>query len=258
VTGPGPDQPDDEFGDGSEGKARRGGAGDADAALARAAAEHDRFQFDDAAYLLGALDAEQREAFERHLVDCPVCRNQVAEFVELPQVLARADDSAWEPEAPPDTLLPRLLRQVAATRRRRARRVSVLAVAAACLLALVATGGTLAWQHAHQPRSLVMQSVGPNAEGVHATVRLAGSGSTTRVTLVCGYPGHYGSYPATGAVSYRMVIVNRRGQRVDLGSWTPQPDEDVQITRTSPWPRQNIGRIEVSDDEGHTVLLLRL
>ena len=31
------------------------------------ATEHARFEFDDAAYLLGALDAGQRQAFERHL-----------------------------------------------------------------------------------------------------------------------------------------------------------------------------------------------
>jgi hypothetical protein len=248
VTGPGQHDEDAGFGGRSEG----------DAMLARAAAEHGRFEFDDAAYLLGALDAEQREAYERHLRDCPICRDRVAEFAELPEVLARADVSAWEPEPPPDTLLPRLLRQVAASRRQRARRVGALAVAAACLLALLSTGGVLAWQHTHQPRTLAMQPVGPNAAGVHATVRLAGSGSTTRVTLVCGYPGHYGSYPKDDAPSYRMVIFNRRGDMVDLGSWTPQPDEDVQITRTSPWPRQNIGRIEVSDDHGRTVLLLRL
>jgi hypothetical protein len=222
------------------------------------AAEHARFEFDDAAYLLDALEPEQREAFERHLRRCPICRDRVAGFGDLPAVLARADVSAWEPELPPETLLPRLLRQVAASRRQRARRIGVLAAAAACLLALLATGGVLGWQHAHRPQTLAMEQVGPNAAGVHATVQLIGSGSSTRVKLACGYPAGNGSYQHGWAPSYRMVIFNRRGERVDLGSWTPQPDEDVQITRTSPWPRQNISRIEVSDDRGQTVLRLRL
>lgn len=235
------------------------GAGQHDAEWDPAlAAEHAEFEFDDAAYLLGALDAGQRAAFEGHLARCPLCRERIEEFGELPAVLSRADSSAWQPEPPPDTLLPRLLRQVAASRRRRARRVGVLAVAAACLLALLATGGVLAWQHAHQPRTLVMETVGPNAARVHATVQLTSAGATTRVRLACGYPADGSNYPYDHATSYRMVIYNRRGDRVDLGSWTPQPDEDVQITRTSPWPRQNISRIEVSDDHGQTVLRLRL
>jgi len=246
-------------GPGQHGDAERDAPFDGDAQLARAIAEHVRFEFDDAAYLLGALETEEREAFEQHLRGCPVCQDRIADFGDVPDLLARADVSAWEPEPPPDTLLPRLLRQVAASRRRRAQRLGALAAAAACLLALLAAGGVLGWQRAHQPPALIMQAVGPNAEGVHATVRLAGSSSSTRVTLECGYPGGgHGSYPAADPPSYRMVIVNRKGDMVDLGSWTPQPDEDVRITRTSPWPRQNIGRIEISDDHGHTVLLLRL
>lgn len=232
------------------------GPHDADRELALAA-EHTEFEYDDAAYLLGALDDGQQAAFEAHLARCPVCQDRVEEFGDLPSVLSRADSSAWQPEPPPDTLLPRLLRQVAASRRRRARRAGAVAVAAACLLALLATGGVLAWQHGHQPRTLAMAAVGPNAARVHATVQLISDGRATRVKLACGYPGGGSSDPYR-APSYRMVIYNRRGDRVDLGSWTPQPDEDVQITRTSPWPRQNIGRIEVSDGSGQTVLRLLL
>ena len=168
----------------------------------------------------------------------------------LPQVLSRADFSAWVPEPPPDTLLPRLLRQVTASRRRRAWRIGSLAAAAACLLALLATAGVLGWQHAHRPQTLVMQPVGSDAAGVHATVQLTGSGSDTRVKLVCGYTDGSGRYPPRTYTTYRMMIFNRGGEMVDLGSWAPQPDEDVQITRTSPWPRQSISRIEVADGQG--------
>ena len=223
-----------------------------------AAAEHAQFEFDDAPYLLGALDDEQRQGYEQHLRRCPTCRNQLAEFAELPAILHRADVSAWEPESPPDTLLPRLLRQVSADRRRRAWRTGALGLAAACLVAALAIVGVLGWQREQRPQTLVMQSVGPNAGGVHATVQLISSGSVTRVKLDCGYTAAGTGYPAGDTPSYRMVIINRKGQQVDLGSWTPQPNEDVQIARSSPWPRQNISRIEVADDHGQTVLLLSL
>lgn len=227
-------------------------------AEAERAAEHARFEFDDAAYLLGALEAERREAFERHLARCSICGDRIAEFGGLPQVLNRADFSAWSPEPPPDTLLPRLLRQVTASRRRLAWRIGSLAAAAACLVVLLATAGVLSWQQAHRPQTLVMQPVGPDSAGVRATVQLTGSGSDTRVKLVCGYSAGSGHYPRRTYTTYRMVIVNRAGQMVDLGSWAPQPDEDVQIIRTSPWPRQSISRIEVADGQGRTVLQLRL
>jgi hypothetical protein len=222
------------------------------------AAEHARYEFDDAAYLLGALDDGQQAAFEQHLARCPLCQERIERFGDLPAVLARADVSAWIPELPPDTLLPRLLREAAASRRRRAWRLGVLATAAACLVALLATAGVLGWQHAHQPRTLTMQPVGPDAEGVHATIQLIGSGSDIRVKLACGYHADGSGYQHGWTPSYRMVIFNRRGDMVDLGSWTPQPDEDVQLVRASPWPRQSISKIEVADDRGRTVLRLRL
>ena len=163
------------------------------------------------------------------------------------------------PQPAPDSLLPRLLRQVAAHRRHRARRAAVLATVAACLLALLATGGMLGWQHIHQPRMLAM-ALGRAERRRRARQRRAdrlrlghpGQG------LTCGYPAGSGSYSPAGPPSYRMVIVNRRGERIELGSWSPQPDEDVQRTRTSPWPRQNISAIEVSDDRDRAVLRLRL
>ncbi len=222
------------------------------------AAEHARHEFDDAAYLLGALEPGQHAAFSRHLARCPVCQERTAWLEDLPAVLTRADSSAWEPELPPATLLPRLLREAAASRRRRARRFAVLAAAAACLVALLATAGVLGWQHEHQPRTLTMQPVGPDAEGVHATIQLIGSGSDTRVKLACGYRSDGSGYQHGWTSSYRMVMSNRRGDTIDLGSWTPQPGEDVQIIRASPWPRQNIGMIEVADAQGRTVLRLRL
>lgn len=71
------------------------------------------------AYALDAVDADEREAIERHLVDCPRCRAEVAEHREVASYLshsgAAAPEGVWDriaaelaPPAPPMrmTILP--------------------------------------------------------------------------------------------------------------------------------------------------------
>lgn len=224
--------------------------------------EHARFAFDDAAYVLDALEEADRLAFEAHLVSCPLCRAAVAELGELPAFLGSvpvAEVSTWELEPLPESLLPRLLTEVAAKRRRRSWRTAALSFAAACLLALLVIGGSYQWTQSHRPQPLAMQAVGPNPGDVRATVTLTGSGSGTRIELDCGYHSASStSYPPGDAPSYRMVAYNRLGQERDLGSWSPQPGEDVQIARDSPWTRQNLSKIVISDSRGVPILSLSL
>ncbi|MEV0581978.1 zf-HC2 domain-containing protein [Nonomuraea sp. NPDC050310] len=40
-----------------------------------------------AAYVLGVLDEEEHEAFERHLDGCEQCRRELAELAEVPDAL---------------------------------------------------------------------------------------------------------------------------------------------------------------------------
>ena len=47
----------------------------------------DPFIHDDAAYVMGALSAEDRLAFEAHLVECPRCAQRVAELSGLTDLL---------------------------------------------------------------------------------------------------------------------------------------------------------------------------
>jgi anti-sigma factor RsiW len=43
------------------------------------------------AYVLGALVPAEREAFERHLAECAICRDEVADLAVLPGLLGRLD-----------------------------------------------------------------------------------------------------------------------------------------------------------------------
>ncbi len=227
---------------------------------ANAAEEHARFAFDDGPYVLGALDEDEVAAFEQHLLGCLLCQRSVAEIADLPAslgVVAAADDIV-DIEAPPDTLLPRLQRGIRAERRRRTRRVAAIGFAAACLLAVLVAGGARQWTDSHRPQALAMQAVGTSGADVRATVTLTGSGKQTRIQLDCGYHGASSSQYPGDSPSYRMIVFNRLGQMRDLGTWIPQPGEDVRITRNSPWSKQNISKIEVSDSGGNPLLQLTL
>ncbi|MEW9547141.1 zf-HC2 domain-containing protein [Nonomuraea sp. NPDC050783] len=47
-----------------------------------------------AAYVLGVLDEEEHEAFERHLDGCEQCQRELVEFAELPDQLDELKNTA--------------------------------------------------------------------------------------------------------------------------------------------------------------------
>lgn len=222
-------------------------------------ADHERFALDDGAYVLDALAPAERFAFEEHLSRCGLCRRSVEELAGLSELLGQADEAGLRTEPPPTTLLPRLLAEAGRQRSRRSWRTAAIGFAVACALALLVTGGVRWYDAAHAPRALALHAVGPQAGDVHATVRLLGSAQDPRIQLDCGYHSAGSAYPnATIAPAYSMVVYNRSGLTRNLGSWTPQPGEDVQITRQSPWPKQALARIEITDAQGQVLLQLSL
>src|SRR5204863_9887055 len=62
--------------------------------------EHDGYQEEVGAFLLGALEPDEQAAFERHLAGCPECRAEVEEL----RVAADALPRSVEPFAAPPSL----------------------------------------------------------------------------------------------------------------------------------------------------------
>ena len=95
------------------------------------------------AYVLGALDRADVQQVEEHLSGCPACRDEVADLATLPEVLRRrpATDAATLRPPTPAELLPALLHQVAAHRRRERKRWALGAAVAASVAALAVGGG---------------------------------------------------------------------------------------------------------------------
>lgn len=223
-------------------------------------ADHAVHAVNDAAYVLGGLGQADLIAFEEHLAHCAVCQVAVAELRELTPLLSSVSISDLDDltsEQPPSTLLPRLLSEVHA-RRRRSWRMAAISFAAACMLAVLVFGGAHHWTDSHRPAAMAMQQVGPNTGQVHGTITLTGSNNDTRIQLTCGYHAAAGIDYPSGLPSYQVVVYNRLGQMRELGGWIPQPNEDIQIDRASPWSRHDLSKIEVSTAQGIPVLVLNL
>ncbi|BDH06260.1 MULTISPECIES: anti-sigma factor [Streptomyces] len=100
------------------------------------------------AYVLDALPADERAAFENHLAACAACREEAAQLMEAVVGLAEA-----APLGPDDAARARVLESIRHTRQEtptvrvsRARRLLPWALAA-CLAAAVAGGSVAWWQY---------------------------------------------------------------------------------------------------------------
>ena len=80
------------------------------------------FEHADGAYVLGALSAAERLAFERHLTGCDACTARVRQLAGLPGLLGRVGAEVLDEVPPPGvpaTLMPALAARVRREQRRR-------------------------------------------------------------------------------------------------------------------------------------------
>jgi predicted anti-sigma-YlaC factor YlaD len=100
------------------------------------------------AYVLGALDPDDRSRVDAHLASCAECRDELASLAGLPGLLGRVSraEVEAEPTGPGTQLLDRLLNAAAAERRHDRRRRWLTSVAAA-VVALAAVGVAIAVSH---------------------------------------------------------------------------------------------------------------
>lgn len=216
----------------------------------------DPFEFDDAAYVLDALEPDERAAFEAHLATCAACRDRVRELRPVPDLLRGINAAeAFAPADPPvpELLLPALLRQVRTRRKRQRLLVGALgAIAAACIAALIAvvvpssSGPT-------SPTGVSRTFAAVQPVPIKATARLTATSWGTRIEVRCHYSGQ-----VDRGYQYGLVAVGANGQTEQLGNWNLPPDKDVWYrTGTSLTPAQ-IHQLEITLPDGTPVLQLNL
>ena len=203
-----------------------------------------------AAYVLGALPAGERATFEQHLTGCEDCRQTVAELAGLPGLLSRVSPADLTDTAPvPDTLVPRLLREVRRSGRRRRLVVGGLA-AAAVALAVAGTATIVDRAQPQSPAGVAMQAVVPSP--VTATAALVRHGWGTEITMKCRY-----SDQSTWSRPYTLVAVDDRGTSYEIGSWVVGPGKTASVSGSVPVQPEHIDRLEIRLTSGTPLLRLR-
>jgi hypothetical protein len=219
----------------------------------------------DAAYVMGALDPQDRREFEAHLAGCARCSAAVAELAGMPGLLAQVPTEQMlaprtAPEPVPDTLLPRMVAAVRQQRRRRLVLNSVAALtAAACLVLgvlLISGGPSSAPSPAAAPQGtlLAMSAVKPSS--VTADLWLDPVAWGTRVDIKCNYRDS--TPPPVGGVDrwvYRLVIIPRDGGATQqVAQWTALPNKTVALTGSTNLKPAEIADIQLQNSRGVALL----
>ena len=191
----------------------------------------------DAAYLLGALDADERLSYEAHLITCWRCRAGLAEVSAIAPLLAGLDESAFA--APPE----------------RARRHWLSAglglLAAACAIALIVIVASSGSGPKPAPRAMAALV----ATAVHATIALQPRSWGTEIDLTCWYQRGAAAPPTD---RYELVAHGADGTTYDLGSWHLTAGRKVIFTSGTALTGTQLKNLEITEPSGSAILTLEV
>jgi len=208
----------------------------------------------DAAYVLGALSAKDRRAFEEHLRTCPECSAEVSSLAGVPRTLAALPAEralATVTEAPPN-LLPDLVRTVQRDRRRRRIKLGALlagvAAVAAAIGALIAI--PLTQEEPQGDYVVLAQTV---ESKLSADARLVPERWGTTIEISCRYDEL--ATPSERARGYELYVTDTSGKAELIASWTSAPGTTVKPAATTKLRREEIRALDIRSSETGRILL---
>jgi anti-sigma factor RsiW len=219
---------------------------------------HCEHEHDDGAYVLGALSAAERAAYERHLATCSFCREAVADISALPDLLSRLDAQEFakllDPTLTAGDHPGASLRDMAAPpqgrgKRRKAFGVRVLSTVAAVILVGLIGIGVLAW--ARGTAAPAGQPAGPavamtrvdGSTPVSASVRLTSTAGGTKIDLRCSFSGDKAS-------TFRLIAYGPDKEQEQLGSWQASPGGEFSLDGVTHFARGSLSRLELVRFDG--------
>lgn len=215
---------------------------------------HEEFSEWAGAYALGALEPDDRRAFERHLADCRICADDVRSFAPISGLLAQIDRSELDDVAGAHTATAiarrvRLEEQRLRTSRQRWR-VAALGAAAAGLL--VICGFVVAANRDSSTES--RPELPPN---VAAAVTMSQAESTAVFTSARGWGTEIyielaGLPPRE---QYQLWAVDRAGTWSAAATWGPTPTGRAKVTGATSLQADTIDRVVITSEDPNDVLI---
>jgi hypothetical protein len=202
--------------------------------------EHDRSPL--AAYALGALDDDEKRAFDAHLAGCAECQAELDDFAALEAALGEVPPEAFL-DGPPeggDLMLQRTLRAARRERSQAARPRRLLVAAGVAALVAAALGGGVLVGRGTAPS--VQAGAAPSATASSAAsgpaVRAAsgkdpktGAAMTVALTPAAGWVRVHVKVDGVPAGKRCVLqVVPRSGAPVVAGSWLVSPNGEKQGT----------------------------
>jgi hypothetical protein len=197
------------------------------------------------AYVLGALEPDERRRFEEHLEHCAFCTAELAEFATIPSLLDQVRPEDLEPVAvtPSAGLFERVSAAARATQPRR--RPRWLLAAAAALVLLAGAAGAVVWA-TNQGSDTVTASSGP----VQVTLAATGAddGTAFDVTVAGLHPGEI----------CRIVAVDEDGKHYPAGEWNVSEEGGGQWDSWADVPRDDLSEVVIYGDGDREVIRVEL
>jgi hypothetical protein len=204
------------------------------------------YAMDLASYVLGSLEPAERATLEAHLLECDDCRAELVSFAGLPGLLSRVslqEATAGHPTVRPQ-LLDGLLARAAAERKTRRHRL--IAVAAALILVVGGIAGGVALARPSASGTTTSAAAGP----VHASVRLVGDTSGTKITIkLTGVPS---------GEECRLVAIGKDGSSHDAGSWYASYGGEASVHETAALSPTELAALRVETPEGRPLVTIPL
>lgn len=215
--------------------------------------EHERLRQLIGSYVLNTLEPAEARLLDQHLQTCSQCREEVASYRRLPDLLSRVDVAdiagATVPVTPPSGLLPDLLRSVEGERSRALRRlrrwqgVAALAAMTAAVGVAVATGPAL--MTSDQDGQPLVALAGAATSGM-VTFDQRPWGSSVRLQLK----------GLSSASSYQAWATGRDGKRTTVATWGPTPDGNADVIGATPLAESALATLVVATSAGDPLLTL--